>query len=97
MWAKRRILPSLDAVDSLSAEVFIRAGDEVDQNLLDLLDISVLEGPHLPEALRRRAVTVIGGVEEIVEPFLSLRKALILAQVNCDSQRHVEEQLPVID
>ena len=57
----------------------------------------VLERPHLPEALRRRAVAVVGGIEQVVEPALRLGEALVLAQVDGDRERHVEEQLPVVD
>ena len=71
--------------------------DEVDQDLFDLLDIGVLERPHLPEALGRRAVAVVGRIEDVVEPLLRLGEALVLAQVHRDRQRHVEEQLPVVD
>ena len=43
------------------------------------------------------AVAVVGGVEEVVEPALRLGEALVLAQVDGDGERHVEEQLPVVD
>ena len=81
----------------LVAQRRVGAGGEVDQDLLDLLDVGVLERPHLPEALRRRAVAVVGRIEEVVEPALRLGEALVLAQVDGDRQRHVEEQLPVVD
>ena len=65
--------------------------------MLDHLDIGVLERRDLPEALRRRARAVVGGIEDVVEPVLRVLVLLILAQMDRDQQRGVEEQLPVID
>ena len=95
--AERRVLPGLDAADRLVAQRCVGAGGEVDQDLLDLLDVGVLERPHLPEPLRRGAVAVVGGIEQVVEPALRLGEALVLAQVDGDRERHMEEQLPVVD
>ena len=63
----------------------VRAGRQVDQDLLDLLDVGGLERPHLPEALGRRPVAVVGRVEDEVEPALRLGEALVLAQVDARS------------
>ena len=91
------VLPGVDALNRLVAQRFVGVGGQIDQNLLDLPHVGRLEGAHLPEALGRRAIAVVGGVEQEVEPALRLGVAPRLAQVHGDGQRHVEEQLPVVD
>ena len=79
MRAEGRILPGFNALDGLIAQRFVRAGHKVDQDFLDLLNVGGLERPHFPEALRRGAFAVVGGVEQEVEPTLRLGKSLVLA------------------
>ena len=94
---ERGILPRSDAVDRFVAQRGVRAGGEVDQHVLDQLHLGLLERLDLPEPLRCRPGAVVRRVEDVVEPALRLLVPAVAAQVDGNGDRHVEEQLHVVD
>jgi hypothetical protein len=81
----------------LSLERCILAGGKINQDILDHLHIGVLKRLNFPEAFGIRAGTVVRGVEDVVKPILGVLKLLVLAQMDGDEQRRVEEDFPVVN
>jgi hypothetical protein len=80
VWAEGVVAPRADGGDRAILQVRIVARCQDQQRILDVLDLVDLERLALPESLRRRAVGIVGRIENIVEPSLRLGEVLVAAE-----------------
>src|SRR5712671_2755848 len=60
-------------------------------------DLINFEGFYFPEALRSRFVTVIGRIENIMEPALGLREVPVAAEMQSEREWDVIKDLPIVN
>ena len=88
---------AVDGVNGVRLQLGVLAVRKIDHDLLNEFGIGVLERTDLPESGRSRAVAVVSRIKDRVKPILRVLKLLVLAQLNGDQQRRMEEKFPVVN
>jgi hypothetical protein len=97
MRSKRLVSPRANGCDCSVLKVEVISGRQIEQRFFDVLYLVDAERLYLPKTLRNRGVAIVCRVENLMEPALRFGIPSVLSEMQCQGERDVIEDLPVVD